>query len=88
MEEANKPTNRNIKLPFEFNEEVEFILGRPNFFLGPYAHRLRALGHDIPKKSEAEQAYTIYLMLELYVNFGDGWRDEFFKMMQLEGKDE
>lgn len=81
---AGVSENTDRKLPFEFNEEIEFILGRPNFVLGPYAHRLRDLGHDIPKKAEAEQAYVMYLLLELYMKHGDRCRDEFMKMLKLD----
>lgn len=81
---AGVSENTERKLPFEFDEEIEFILGRPNFVLGPYAHRLRDLGHKIPKKAEAEQAYVMYLLLDLYMKHGNNCRDEFMKMMRLD----
>lgn len=39
----------------EFNKEVEYILGRPNFVCGGVARRLRQLDFKIDKKAEAEQ---------------------------------
>lgn len=61
---------------FELNDETRWILGRPNFTLISMAHSLRLLGHDIPKKSEDEQAACIYWMLCMYEKHGDKWRDE------------
>lgn len=61
----------------ELNNETRFILGRPNFWCGSVSHRLRELGHDIPKKAEEEQAHVIHWMLGLYEKYGDKWREEF-----------
>ena len=66
---------------FEFNEQIEFILGRPNFWCGAIAHKLVKLGHKIPTKAEAEQAAVIYWMLDLYEKHGDGWREEGEKIL-------
>ena len=62
----------------ELNEDTRFILGRPNFWCGSIARRLRELGHKIEEKAEEEQAYVIYLMLGLYEkhNGNDGWKQE------------
>jgi hypothetical protein len=59
---------------FELNDEVRWILGRPNFMCAPIAARLRKLGHVIDEKAEAEQAAVIYWMLSLYECHGDSWR--------------
>lgn len=62
-------------LQVPWNKEVEMILGRPNFWCAGYAHRLVKIGHKIPEKSEAEQAYVIHWMLNLYLKHGDKWAD-------------
>jgi len=61
--------------PLELNEETRFILGRPNFWCGSMAMRMRELGHEIPKKSEEEQAHVIHWMLGLYELHGADWRE-------------
>lgn len=58
----------------QLNEHTRFILGMPNFRCAPIAHQLVRLGHDIPARSEEEQAYVINWMLELYEQHGDDWR--------------
>jgi len=60
----------------ELNEETKFILGRPNFVCGSIAILMRELGHDIPRKSEEEQAYVIHWMLDLYEQHGADWRNK------------
>lgn len=70
----------------QLNEHTRFILGMPNFRCAPIAHRLVALGHEIPPRSEDEQAYVINWMLELYEQHGDGWREEFGKVLDGEVK--
>ena len=59
----------------ELNVHTKTILGMPNFRCAPIAHRLCELGHDIPRKSEEEQAYVINWMLELHEIHGVAWRD-------------
>lgn len=60
---------------FEFNDETEWILGRPNFWCSGIARILREKGQAIPKKAEAEQAAVIYWMLELYDKHGSNWKE-------------
>lgn len=60
----------------QLNEQTRFILGMPNFRCAPIAHRLVKLGHEIPPRSEEEQAYVINWMLELYEEHGDEWRKQ------------
>ena len=59
---------------FEFNEDIRWILGRPNFTCAHTANSLRALGQDIPNKAEEEQAAAIYWMLSMYEKHGNDWR--------------
>jgi len=66
----------------KFDEEVKWILGRPNFAVAPIAHALRLSGQDIKTKFEDEQAAAIYWMLCLYEKHGTGWRDEADKILK------
>ncbi|SEG21874.1 hypothetical protein [Marinobacterium lutimaris] len=59
----------------QLNEHTKLILGMPNFKCAPIAHRLVKLGHEIPPRSEDEQAYVINWMLELYEQYGKGWSE-------------
>lgn len=60
--------------PFDFDETVEWILGRPNFWCIDIARALRAAGVECAEKAESEQALVIYWLLSLYLEHGDGWR--------------
>lgn len=62
-------------ISFEWNDETKWILGRPNFWCGPIADRLRQLGHSIARKGEEEQAYVIHWMLSLYTLYKEKWRE-------------
>lgn len=68
----------------ELNNETKFILGRPNFWCGQISHILREKGHNIPRKSEEEQAHVIHWMLGLYEQHGDNWRTEFESYLKRE----
>ncbi len=57
------------------DEEVTWILGRPNFTCRDTAIILRTMGHDIKTHSEEEQAAVIHWMLCLYEEHGDTWRE-------------
>jgi len=57
-----------------FDDDVKWILGRPNFTLINIARALRISGQEIPNKAEDEQAHSIYWMLEMYVMHGKNWR--------------
>ena len=62
----------------ELNEELIFILGRPNFWCSQIADWLRCRGQDIPKKAECEHAHVIHLMLSYYERHGaENWRKAF-----------
>lgn len=60
-------------LLFELDDQVSYILGRPNFACGGIARILRKEGRDIPEKAEDEQAAVIYWMLGLYLEHGEIW---------------
>lgn len=66
------PIVDSIKL----NDDMKFILGRPNFWCGGVAPALRDRGYEIPSKSEDEQAAVIHFLLNQYLTQGEGWRDK------------
>lgn len=66
---------------FDFDDEVRWILGRPNFACVPLAMLLRKLGHDIKLKAEDEQAAVLHFMLNLYFKHGNSWREELGKYL-------
>lgn len=65
----------------ELNDDTIFILGRPCFWCGTIARRLRELGHNIPNHAEEEQAYVINMLLEYYEQYGPGYRSCFKAML-------
>lgn len=70
-DESNAP--RSIELPLD--EEVRWILGRPNFWCASIAEQLRRSGRSIAKKAEEEQAAVIHWFLTLYLEHGAKWPD-------------
>lgn len=65
-----------------FDANVEWILGRPNFWCGSIAHQLVRLGvAKIPAKAEAEQAYVLHWLLELYEKHGVRFKAEADKIL-------
>lgn len=68
----------------ELTDDVQWILGRPNFWCGPIAHRLVKLGHVIPAKAEAEQAYVLHWLLGLHEKHGALFREEADKILESE----
>lgn len=67
---------------FELNDEIRWILGRPNFTCRDTAIILRTMGHEIKTKSEDEQAAVVHWMLCLYEEHGDAWREEGNKILK------
>lgn len=57
-----------------WNDTTKWILGMLCFQCGALAQGMRRLGHEIPQKAEAEQAYVIHWMLNLYLEHGENWR--------------
>lgn len=64
------------------DEDIKFILGRPNFACGRIAARLRELGYECETKAEAEQALVIYVMLTYQDKYGKDWTDELNKYLK------
>jgi len=66
----------------ELDDEVRFILGRPNFTLAGIARRLHELGiYEVKTKAEDEQAVAIHWMLTLYEKYGKEWRNKLDEAM-------
>lgn len=72
---------KKFTVELEFNKEIEYILGRPNFVCGGIARRLRELGFKIDKKAEAEQAFIILWFLSLYKEHGTKWHEAVNKIL-------
>ena len=66
----------------DIDEDVKWILGRPNFQCGPISRRLREIGYKCDKKAENEQALVIHTLLKFYYEYGDSWRNEFEKFLK------
>jgi hypothetical protein len=58
----------------ELDDEVRWILGRPNFACADIARLLRKTGQKVEKRAEDEQAVAIHLMLSMYMKHGADWR--------------
>ena len=61
--------------PEDLSDGLREILGMPNFVAGPFAHRFRDAGHDIPRKAEAEQAFIIHWLTRLCLAHPEDWRE-------------
>lgn len=73
---ASKALDAAAPAEIPLNEDTIDILGRPNFTCISIAHRLRQMGHEIPKRSENEQAATIHFLLNMYLQHGADWREK------------
>jgi len=71
----------------DLDNDVEWILGLPNFKCGALARSLRNNGHTIKEKAEAEQAYVIHFLLNLYLTDRDTWRSRAEDKMGLNKAD-
>lgn len=65
-----------MQLPDELDANLLEILGRPNFMCGDLAVAMRGSGTAIPRKSEAEQAHVLFMLLSLYAQHGETWREK------------
>lgn len=67
---------RLVKKPclMTIDTERQYILGRPNFWCGAVAAKLRHRGYAIEPKVEHEQAFVIEWCLEQYAEHGANWR--------------
>jgi hypothetical protein len=70
-----------------FDDEVEAILGRPNFACIAIAKSLRLKGHKIKEKAEAEQSAVLYWMLTLYEEHGKNWKEKGDDYLKEESND-
>jgi hypothetical protein len=61
--------------PFELNDDLRFVLGRPNFWCAPFAHAFRKAGHAIPTNAEEEQAFVLHWLTGLVLKHGENWRE-------------
>lgn len=59
------------------DEDTKWILGRPNFWCGRIAQRLRTKGIECETKAESEQALVINIMMALRTEYGDSWKTKF-----------
>jgi hypothetical protein len=73
-----------IQLPDEPTLAMLEALGYPNFACAQFADALRAIGHEIPEKAEAEQAQVLWLFLRYAVSFGDDWKKYFAEWLDGE----
>ena len=63
-------------LPFKLeDDQIRWILGRPNFAVAYIARILREAGVPCKTNAEDEQAAAIYWMLSMYVKHGEEWMD-------------
>lgn len=60
--------------PTQLTPELLEILGMQNFNCCPMAHAFQAAGYDIPKKTEAEQAFILHWLTTLALKHGADWR--------------
>lgn len=67
--------NETIKQLPALDDDLIEILGRPNFHCGAVANALRLRGHNIPFKSETEQATVLHFTLNHYLQDPVNWRD-------------
>ena len=68
---------------FDLNKHTSKILGTLSHLSGPMAHRLRDIGHDIPRKIEEEQAYVLHKMLCCWEEHGDDWPRQWRIFLEL-----
>ncbi len=65
----------------EFDDDLQFILGRPCFIFIKEAVAFRKLGHKIATQAEAEQAFFIHKMLTFYLEDKATWETKFQEYM-------
>ncbi len=61
--------------PESLTEDLQDVLGMPNFRCAPIAHAYRDAGEaTIPHKAEAEQAFVIDKLVRHVIQHGPAWR--------------
>lgn len=68
--------------PSELTPALAEVLGIPNFQCASIADSFRAAGHEIPRRSESEQAFVIHRFAALALIHGNRWRIEAGKDIQ------
>jgi hypothetical protein len=64
-----------IQKPIELNDHTKNIFGLMCFQASGIAQILRlSTDHVIPYKAEEEQAYVIHWMLNIYLLYGENWK--------------
>lgn len=61
--------------PKAVDDEFSFIVNWPLMRSAHAAAVYRALGHDIPRKYEAEVAFLTHRFIGLWLDHGAGWRE-------------
>ena len=72
-----------------WDEDTQWILGRPCFAIADIARVLRLGGQEIKTRAEDEQAAAIFWMLGQYEKHGKDWRkkgDEELRQIVQEAK--
>lgn len=73
---------RMLEYPDKATPAMLDVLGQMPWTLQPIAHALRADGHDIPRKTEAEQAAAQHWLMLLALEHGDGWKPRAAELLQ------
>lgn len=66
--------NQPLLYPDTLTDDLQEVLGWPNFRCAPIAHLFRDAGADIARKAEAEQAYVLDWLIRLTILHGPDWR--------------
>jgi len=74
-EDQQTPCSSPCSTLVPLEEDTRWILGRPSLWCSSVAHVLRGDGHEIAEKAEEEQAAVIHWLLNLYLAYGEKWRD-------------
>jgi hypothetical protein len=73
-----------FKMP-PMDDELRYILGKPNFTTMGICQNLRKMGVQIKEKAEDEQAAAIYWMLTVYFEHGESWREKGTELLKAAG---
>jgi hypothetical protein len=68
------------------DNELKFILGRPNFMCAGIANRLREMGYECERKAEAEQALVLHTMITFYEADKNNWKENLEKYLKEKGE--
>jgi hypothetical protein len=62
------------QFPEQLTPDLREVLGMMIMQTCPIAHGFQAAGYDIPKKTEAEQAFVLHWLVGLALKHGEAWR--------------